>query len=142
MRQAVKETVVLLLLKAQQSTVVQEVIPIVTDVQLDESSEEDAQEEYLVDIPCATLCVNIDLACRAGSPSNVESTTVAYPRPAIIFANAIKPTPDSIVGLQFRARDGAVYISRIVHDSLFHGCNLMVGDLVVAVNNISCIGVK
>jgi hypothetical protein len=138
-------------------TLVQEVIPLVTDVQLlehpvasssvehhpkessssalsvtTESCDEDTpQDEDDTEIPCATPCDNVD-----------TTGTVAYSRPAIIFTNAIKPTSDSIVGIHFRARDGAVYISRIAHDSLFCGCNLMVGDRVVAVNNISCIGVK
>jgi predicted metalloprotease with PDZ domain len=71
-----------------------------------------------------------------------ETTHVDFYRPGIIFANAIKPTPDSLVGLHLRARNGAVYISRIEDDSLFCDCNLAVGHRVVAVNNFSCIGVK
>jgi hypothetical protein len=111
-----------------------------------ENSEQDAQEGDHADItPCAIACASTGWA-GAGSPSNVETTTVvAYNshRPAIIFASAIKPTPDSFVGLHFRARrEGGVYISRIADDSLFCDCNFKVGDLVVAVNNISCMDAK
>jgi hypothetical protein len=155
---------------------VQELVPLVTDVQLEclvspyaplteaslvlqqrdsgslsrvrtsennEEEEEDEEGDH-ADTPCAIACVSTDWA-GAGPPSSndVETTTVAYDsRPGIIYANAFKPTLDSFVGLRFRARDGAVYISRIADDSLFRDCNFMVGDRVVAVNNISCIGEK
>jgi hypothetical protein len=159
---------------------VQEVVPLVLDVQLEECpavlssdahclseaslvlqqqsfsvrtseniTEADSQEEDHDYTPCATACVNIvdwAAAAAAGAAGSLETTTVVAScdssRPGIIFANAIKPTVDSWVGLHFRARDGGVYISRIADDSLFRDCNFMVGDRVVAVNHISCSDAK
>jgi hypothetical protein len=110
----------------------------------DAAQEQDEEKEDIEDIPNATACcVYREEWAWAGSLSNVETSSVSYSRPQIIFANAIKPTPDALVGLHFCARNGAVYIARISDDSIFRGCcNLQVGDRVVAVNGTSCIGAK
>ena len=60
-------------------------------------------------------------------------------RPEFLFATAIKPTPDSPIGLTFKKKAGGVYISRVDHCGLFHKCGFQEGDRVVAVNNVNCI---
>ena len=62
-------------------------------------------------------------------------------RPEFLYATAIKPCPGYPVGLFFKKNDeGVIYISRIADDSLFRNTGIEVGDSVLAINNIRCLG--
>jgi hypothetical protein len=117
--------------------------PHLTDMHLVDAPERMLNENALEAVVRESTPVS--LANADGAIAATEMTTgvvTTYSRPGIIFANAIKPTPDSLVGLHFRARNGSVYISCIADDSLFRDCNIAIGDRVVAVNNFSCIGAR
>jgi len=89
----------------------------------------------------ARLIHLFDRSSSVLNASHVE-TGVAYTRPEFIYAKVIKPRPDAKVGLFFKTREGATYISRIVENSLFSRTDLQPGDRVISINNKDCLKFK
>lgn len=75
----------------------------------------------------------------AAKPVSISLTTTSIIRPKFLFVTAIKPRPDSQIGVTFQMKDGGVYISRVDPNGPLHKSGLQFGDRVVSVNKVNCV---